>query len=295
MIVTFDAPADTVTAAVTSVAVGGGVDLVVLVDNAATGRPAPPLPELGVPVRHVAAGRNGGFGTGANLGIAEALRAGATFVALLNDDLVVEPGWLDPLLEEMDRAPGVGAVQPKLLITGSDPPRVNSVGVRLGRDGAGRDIGFGELDGAQFSSPSDIPAFTGGAVLLRAAFLHDVGPFDERLFMYYEDVDLSLRGAARGWAFRCRPDSRVWHQVSASAAAMGWRTVYYQERNRLWLLARYGSAADTARGLWLSARRLRHEPRGAHRRALAAGLAGMPRAWLARISDRRRRAPSPRG
>ena len=48
----------------------------------------------------------------------------------------------------------------------------------------------------------DVQAWCGGAVLLRASYLADVGGFDERLFLYYEDVDLSMRGTERGWRYR---------------------------------------------------------------------------------------------
>ncbi len=223
---------------------------------------------------------NTGYGGGMNAGIDVARRLGARHVVLLNDDVTVTAGWLGPLLAEVDRDPAVGAVQPKLLFS-PDTHLVNSMGVAIGRDGAGHDIGHGAPD-VGFDDAADIEAFTGGAVLLRMAMLDTVGPFDERFFLYYEDVDLALRAAQRGWRARVAPASVVHHRGSASVAAIGDEARYLRERNRLWVLVGHRPAGDVARGLWLSVRRLRWPPRGVHARALAAGLAGAPRMLRAR-------------
>jgi len=282
VVLTYDAPAGMLEACVDSVVRAGGADLVVVVDNgtAAAGRLAGRACEV------VTTGRNLGFSGGMNVGIRRSLAAGADSIALLNDDAEVDPGWLEHLVAELARDPRLGAVQPKLLVAGTDPPIVNSVGVVLGRDGAGRDVGYGEPDGPAFAAARDIDLFTGGAVLLRAGFLADVGPFDERFFLYYEDVDLALRGAARGWRYRCAPASTVRHRGSTSTARVADLAAYLQERNRLRILFRYRSPADVARGLWLSVRRVRWTPRAVHARALAAGLASAPAACWQRLRAR---------
>jgi GT2 family glycosyltransferase len=210
------------------------------------------------------------------------MASGASAIALLNDDIVVRSGWSEPLRAALAQ-PGIGAAQPKLLIAGSDPPRVNSLGVTIGRDGAGVDIADGTLD-VVVGAPSEIARFTGGAVMLAPAFLRETGGFDERFFLYYEDADLAARGTALGWSYRLVPASVVEHERSATTAADSDRTRYLQERNRLRHAFRHCDVATQMRAVWLSCRRLRHEPRGVHARALAAGLAGAPRAWLRRAS-----------
>jgi GT2 family glycosyltransferase len=207
---------------------------------------------------------------------------------LLNDDVVVAAGWLQPLLAAFDDDPTLGAVQPKLLVAGSDPARVNSVGVAIGGDAAGTDVGYDEVDGPRFAQPGPIESFTGGAVLFGAPFLEATHGFDDSYFLYYEDVDLARRGAALGWTYRCAPASVVWHEVSASTSQLGDRARYFQERNRLRFAFRYGDRAMVNRALWLSIRRLRWRPRLVHARALAAGLTLAPRALLARRRARSR-------
>ncbi|MBI5090181.1 MAG: glycosyltransferase family 2 protein [Actinobacteria bacterium] len=280
VVLTYDARPGMLEACLAALREHSGSDVVVtLVDNGQNARGLDASSRRGVEV--VETGRNLGFAGGMNVGIRRALSAGAVAVFVMNDDVVVQPGWLEPLLAELDIDPRVGAVQPKLVFP-DQPPTVNSLGVQLGRDGAGTDIAMGVLDSAARTDAHDIELFTGGAVLLRSAFLDDVGLFDERFFMYYEDVDLGLRGHQRGWRYRCVPRSTVVHEGGATVARAGHSGAFHRERNRVWILLRYRPAGDALRGLWLSVRRLRWRPRLVHARALAAGLVAAPRLLLAR-------------
>ena len=117
---------------------------------------------------------------------------------------------------------------------------------------------------------------------MSADFLDDVSGFDERYFLYYEDVDVSLRGAERGWTYRCETTSVVNHHGGASTASLGDDLRRLQERNRLWTTIRFGTPGVFGRSLWLSVRRLRHEPRRAHRRGFGEGLRASPRLVRAR-------------
>lgn len=223
---------------------------------------------------------NRGFAGGMNEGVHHLLGLGARAVLILNDDVVVEPGWLGPLVAELDD-PSVGAVQPKLLFD-TDPPTINSLGVQLGPDGAGTDIGMHAPDDPDDRAPRDLSIFTGGAVLLRDRFVADTGGFDERFFLYYEDVDLALRGHELGWRYRLAPASRVRHRGSATTATIGDRAAFLRERNRIWVLLRHRPPAEVRRGLWLAVRRVRFAPRRAHATALSGGLAAAPRLLRAR-------------
>lgn len=262
-------------ACIESVQSAGDADHVIVVDNGGSA-------SVGSGVVLIRAASNLGFGGGANLGFRRAAELGANAVALLNDDIEVEAGWLGPLQAALDGDPKLGAVQPKLLLAGSDPPRINSLGVSIGADGAGSDIAYNEVDGPQFAGDRPIESFTGGAVLFRSQFLEETTGFDDSYFLYYEDVDLARRGAQLGWTYRCVPSSVVWHQVSASTSQLGGRARYLQERNRLRFAFRFGDRAMIRRALWLSIRRLRWSPRGSHAKALIAGIWHAPAARRAR-------------
>ena len=81
---------------------------------------------------------------------------------------------------------------------------INNVGSNLFAGGFGGDRGFLEVDEGQYEEPAEVFAWCGGAVLLKRSYLDEVGTFDERFFMYYEDTDLSWRGRLRGWTVHVR-------------------------------------------------------------------------------------------
>jgi GT2 family glycosyltransferase len=128
-------------------------------------------------------------------------------------------------------------------------PVINNVGTELAPDGYGRDRGWLEVDAGQYDAPADVDAWCGGAVLLRKEYLDDVGDFDEELFLYYEDVELSLRGRARGWRYRTAPESVVRHVHSATATNRSPLAAHYNERNRLLVTTRHAPLGRAARSV----------------------------------------------
>jgi GT2 family glycosyltransferase len=126
---------------------------------------------------------------------------------------------------------------------------INNVGSALTDDGYGADRGYLERDDGQYQDDEDVFAWCGAIVLLRSEYLVDAGLFDERLFLYYEDLELSWRGRKRGWRYRYVPDSVVRHVHTASSVEASDRFVYFNERNRLLTLTRHASGCDVARAL----------------------------------------------
>jgi N-acetylglucosaminyl-diphospho-decaprenol L-rhamnosyltransferase len=260
----------------------------IVVDNSAC--PVAVAADYGSGVDDVIRVKNRGFGAAANAGIRLARQLSDAPVVVLNDDIEVTNGWLAPLLAALGRDKRVGAVQPALLRHGTE--LINSLGVNLDRFAAGSDRGLdlavSTLDTA-IDAAQTIEVFTGGAVLFRPEFLEATGGFDERYFLYYEDVDLALRGAELGWTYRCATSSVVYHHGGATTADLGDDLVRYQERNRLLAATRFASPRTVVRAFGLSIRRLRHAPRSAHAHALVGGLAAAPGAVARRLAARGRR------
>jgi GT2 family glycosyltransferase len=115
---------------------------------------------------------------------------------------------------------------------------INNVGSRLVLGGYGGDRGFLEPDEGQYSQPEEVFAWCGGAVLLSVRYLRDVGIFDDRYFMYYEDTDLAWRGRLAGWRYCYVPDSVVRHEHAASSKEGSALFMHFVERNRFLTLAR---------------------------------------------------------
>jgi GT2 family glycosyltransferase len=113
---------------------------------------------------------------------------------------------------------------------------VNNAGSLVLGDGHGVDRGFGEPDGVGFAEARDVFAWCGGAVLLRSRYLDDVGLFDERFFLYYEDTDVAWRGKARGWRHVYVPDAEIRHLHASTTVAGSASFSYFTERNRLLMI-----------------------------------------------------------
>jgi GT2 family glycosyltransferase len=127
---------------------------------------------------------------------------------------------------------------------------VNNVGSVIIEGGYGADRGFLEPDRGQFDAPAEVFAWCGGSVLLRPGYLADVGLFDERFFLYYEDTDLSWRGRSRGWRYRYVPDARVRHVHAASTGEGSPVFQHFVERNRLVMLVKNAPARMAADAVW---------------------------------------------
>jgi GT2 family glycosyltransferase len=242
------------------------------------------------PQVHLIATVNRGYAAAVNLGLSATT---ANNVMVLNDDVEVTPQWWSPLERALDADPRLGAVVPLLLLAGEGEHHgtlINSAGVELGNDAAGMDIGYGQPVGSAPTVPTDIAIFSGGAVMVRRAMWQMLGGMQTRYFLYYEDVDLAVRGTEAGWRYQLIPESRVIHAQGSTTSAPQHvsRVVYLRERNRLWIAWRFGSPRQIAGALWLSIRRVRHPPRRIHAHALSAGVCAAPERlwsrWMARRS-----------
>jgi GT2 family glycosyltransferase len=227
---------------------------VVVVDNGSTDGSVDDWAIRHPDVRLVQNRANLGYAGGVNRGLVDL--DGVDAVALINSDAFVEPGWLTPLADALDADPAVGAASPKILFADrleDGHPVINNVGNELSATWEPRDRGYDEVDIGQYDEPEDVWGWCGAAVLLRTRYLEEVGRFDERLFMYAEDVDLAWRGARRGWRYRYVPTSVVHHLHRASSG--GERTArldLLNRRNRLVVVTRHGGLRAAA-GAWTRA------------------------------------------
>ena len=187
---------------------------------------------------------NLGFARAANIGMAHALGRGAGGIFLLNNDTTVAPDTVRLLAEALAASEQIGVLSAKIYLA-DQPGRLWSVG-GVYRDGNAIDLGTGELDQGQYDhAPLDF--VYGCAMLLSAPMLYAVGGFDERFFMYYEDVDLCLRARAAGYQVALAPAAQVLHLGSRSTSARPALKLYYEARSRLLFYAKHLSGAQRRR------------------------------------------------
>jgi GT2 family glycosyltransferase len=213
------------------------------------------------PIRLIRNRENRGFCAANNQGIAV---ASAPFIALLNNDAEVEPGWLAALHAAFDGAPEVGMAASKILVW-EDPRIIDKAGHLIYPDGQNRGRGAGALDRGQYDQVEEVLWPDGAACMYRKSMLDEIGGFDEDLFAYGDDAELGLRARIAGWRCLYMPGARVRHHRGATLGRNSWRRVALIERNRvllaaklfpgslLWRNAAYYLARLTA-GVWAAAR-----------------------------------------
>ena len=183
-------------------------------------------------VTTVGLAENLGFGPALNRGIAA---EGGDPIVLLNNDVVCEPRFLEALLEVAAGAEMVAGV----LLAERAPELIDSAGVIADRTLMGFDyLNGARREAAEGAAPPLGP--TGGAALYARAAFERVGGFDERIFLYYEDLDLALRLRRRGARCQLAPEARALHAYSQTLGAGSAAKYAKTGWSRGYMLRRYG-------------------------------------------------------
>lgn len=201
---------------------------VIVVDNASSDASADAIAEGFPDAITLRSAVNLGFGGGCNLG---ASRAGGEYFVFLNPDTVVDPAWLEALLKPLDTRPQIGLVTSKILML-KDPKRINTCGNTVHLTGLTLCWGLGALSDS-YEQDAEVDAVSGAAFAIRRDVFQSLGGFDEAMFLYMEDTDLSLRARLAGWEVRYVAKSIVYHDYSLKMSPL---KVFYQERNRYLML-----------------------------------------------------------
>ncbi|MBG6055930.1 GT2 family glycosyltransferase/glycosyltransferase involved in cell wall biosynthesis [Salinibacterium sp. CAN_S4] len=194
---------------------------------------------------------NEGFAGGCNLGVASST---GEYIALLNNDARPDPGWVKAAIARFEESPRVGAVASRVLDW--DGKLVDYIGSAMTWYGMGYKPFTAENVPSQPDSAKDVLFGTGSAMFVRRSVFDSLGGFDERYFMFFEDVDLGWRLNLAGWRFVYEPASLAFHKHHASMSAFGpYKETYLLERNALFTLYKnigdetVGSALPAAIGL----------------------------------------------
>ena len=182
--------------------------------------------------RVVRLGRNLGFAAAVNRGIA-ATRA--DYVAILNNDVVLDREWLAQMLAGIGEASfAVG----KTLLA-SDPQIIDGTFDEISRAACPYRCGAGKRDSAYWNKSRPIRFAPMTAALFRRELFDQIGPLDERFESYYEDIDFGLRCASAQIGGMYLPAATASHRGSATLGAWNSDTVFYLSRNQILLAAKF--------------------------------------------------------
>jgi len=199
-------------------------------------------------VKIVESKENLGFGRGNNLGVNTYPNYDAYL--FLNNDVSVPRNWLKELVKVMKNDTKVGAVGPKVLYSKKKNGKyiVNSAGIKVDKHFMAYDRYDKEEDNPKYDVIEEVDALMGGAFLVRRDVFEKVGGFNPKMFLYYEDIDLSLRIRDLGYKIMYCGKSRVFHDHMASSKKLSVR-----KRNIMNARNRFFSIRSRL-GLWVAIR-----------------------------------------
>ncbi len=258
----------------------GSDDEVIVVDNGSTDGSASLVRQRHPQVRLIENGRNLGFAGGCNVGLRA---AEGQALLLVNQDVVVRPGWLEAMLAALAAAE-VGVVGGKLLYP--DGTIQHAGGILHDPQALPGHLGYREADRGRWDAARDVEYVTGAAMGFRREMLERVGFFDEGFFpAFYEETDFCARARAAGYRVVYVPTAVAVHRETTTVEREGVEYHRWMGRGRLRFVLKHQTPARfhgdfvPAERLWLAAQRapaLREGLRAAYLDTLL-GLRDMPR------------------
>ncbi len=212
---------------------------IIIADNASTDNSIEYLNTAFPQIKTLILDKNYGFAGGYNKAL-EQIKA--EYYVLLNSDVEVTEGWLDPLIEYLDANKDVVACQPKIRAfqsknkfehAGAAGGFIDYLGFPFCR---GRVLGETEEDTGQYNSICDVFWATGACLVIRSDIFWKVGALDETFFAHMEEIDLCWRINARGHRIVCVPQSTVYHVGGGTLGVESPHKTYLNFRNNLLML-----------------------------------------------------------
>lgn len=226
-------------------------------------------------------GENKGFAGGYNFGIRYAIAWGADYVFAINNDTLIADGEiLQKLVKTLKKEPKNAIVSPKILFAKGfeyqkDRYKPDERGHVIWYGGGyidwnnvfGKNRGIDDVDHGQFDLLEETDFVSGCAFMAKASYLAEIGLFEEKLFAYFEDVDLMLRAKKLGYKLLYNGKTDIYHKVSRTAGIASPLTDYLITRNRLYVGYRYATP-KVRYSLWKESLRFMTGGREAQRRGV---------------------------
>jgi GT2 family glycosyltransferase len=173
---------------------------------------------------------NGGFASGVNAGVK---RAEGEYIMLLNNDTVVTPGFIEPLIKPFSKNSNIGLISPQIRYY-YNKDRIQYAGATAIHPifSRGRKIGHGQLMDSSYDIDTPTQLCNGACMMIHRHVFEDVGYLSEKYFMYYEEHDFTQRAKSIGWKCYYVGSSLIFHKQSGSIGSSSPLKTYYLLRNR---------------------------------------------------------------
>lgn len=212
----------------------------ILIDNGSSDGSVAYVKEKFSEVKIVSLSENTGFAKANNIGIDKAFKdKEVKYIALLNNDAIVEKEWLFKMVKVIEQDEKNGSVAPKILKY-FRRDEIDSFGMKIRIIGGGINNYVNEKDDGRQNKIIEIFGPTGCSCLYKRKMLEDIAVkgeyFDNDFFAFCEDLDLNWRARLRKWKSFTAPKSIVYHRGSESFQVYSFSKAYHSHRNRLFVI-----------------------------------------------------------
>lgn len=220
---------------------------IVVADNASTDLSVDVVKQKFPTVELIQLSNNYGFCGGYNRALKQ---VEAEYYVLLNSDVEVTPGWLEPLIALLDKNPYIAAIQPKILAyndkskfeyAGAAGGFIDSLGYPFCR---GRVFDETEKDSGQYNDTREVFWATGACLVIRSKIYHELKGLDEDFFAHMEEIDLCWKIQRAGHKVFYCGTSAVYHVGAGTLSKSNPRKTYYNFRNGLSLVYKHWSTGN---------------------------------------------------
>lgn len=209
---------------------------IIVVDNGSTDGSPDAIRRCHSDISLLETGRNLGYAEGNNVGIRHALKHGADFILLLNNDTVVDPDFLTKLMEATEQYPEFVVLGPKIYYY-HEPDRIWCAGNKwTGWKTGFKQVGDGDIDGPGYNEITETDYIIGCALFAKREVFERIGLLDPRFFLTYEETDWCYRARKAGYRCLVVPGAKIWHKVATSMGGAGspLQEYFYTRNLLLW-------------------------------------------------------------
>jgi GT2 family glycosyltransferase len=181
---------------------------------------------------------NSGYAAGNNAGILWGFQNGFDYFLIINNDTIVEPNFLNPLIKTIEANPSIGIVTGKVLYYNQNKQIYSAGGYFSKLFCTGVNGKFKKIDESigPKQKIQEISFVPGCMMLVRRRVLEECGLFDEKYFLYFEDLEFSRRVSTK-YNLGYVPTSRIYHKSGGGTRWSNYTPtyLYYHSRNRIWV------------------------------------------------------------
>lgn len=207
---------------------------IIIVDNRSSDGTADFIRDNYPSIRIIENESNMGYGAANNVGVKNSK---GEYTVILNPDTILNENWLKELINPLTNHDKLITTPKVLLYDGS---RINVCGLTIHFTGLGFTRGF-EADADDFSVPEYVGGFSGSCFAVKRDYFMELGGFDEEIFLYGEDIELSWRANLKGYKILFVPSSVVKHDYKLEVSP---QKLYYLEKSRYMILRKYYKSTD---------------------------------------------------